>query len=279
MPFIPNEADAAFPDQAEPDAGDFDILANGGGSIGVVSGCAVTAQATPDMTVAVASGRVVAGALPGVAVTAGNLTIAAADATNPRFDLISVNSSGVKAVIAGTASTNPVFPLIPASTVILAAIYIPAGDTAINANQIRDKRVFVLEPAKLSDTPPPGDGTGTAGVETTGARGDHAHPATVTANVQEASYTLVLSDLGKVIEMNVAGANTLTVPPDSSVAFPVGSLIEVHQYGAGQVTITAGAGVALRNNGSKFKTAGQYASASLRKRATDEWVVSGDLVT
>lgn len=178
MPFIPNEADAAFLDQAEPDAGDFDILANGGGSIGVVSGCAVTAQATPDMTVAVASGRIVAGALPGVDVTAGNLTIAAANATNPRFDLISVNSSGVKAVIAGTASTNPVFPAIPAATVILAAVYVPANDTAINANQIRDKRVFVLEPAALSNSTPLADGTATAGTGITASRGDHVHPLT-----------------------------------------------------------------------------------------------------
>ena len=65
----------------------------------------------------------------------------------------------------------------------------------------------------------------------------------ITANTQTASYTLVLGDAAKAIEMNVASANNLTVPPDSSVAFPVGTVLEVLQYGAGQTTIVAaGAG-------------------------------------
>lgn len=104
-----------------------------------------------------------------------------------------------------------------------------------------------------------------------------ATPGTLLANTQTANYVPILADAGKVVEMNVAGANTLTVPPNSSVAFPVGTVIEAHQYGAGQVTLTAGAGVTLRSNGAKLKIGGQYGSASLRKRATDEWVVSGDL--
>ncbi len=99
----------------------------------------------------------------------------------------------------------------------------------------------------------------------------------VVANTQTASYTLVLADAGKVVEMNVASGNTLSVPPNSTVAFPVGTTVEVYQMGAGQTTITAGAGVTLRaRNGAK--TASQYATAALRKRATDEWVVVGDVV-
>lgn len=99
--------------------------------------------------------------------------------------------------------------------------------------------------------------------------------AKVQTVVPTSSYTLVLTDVGKVIEMNVAGANTLTVPPNSSVAIPVGSVMEFHQYGAGQTTVTPGAGVTLR--GTKLKTTAQYSSGTLRKRATDEWVVAGDL--
>ena len=91
-----------------------------------------------------------------------------------------------------------------------------------------------------------------------------------------ANYTLVLNDAGKTIEMNLAGANTLTVPPNSSVAFTVGTYINVSQYGAGQCTITPGSGVTLRNaNG--LKTAAQYSMATLYKRGTDEWLVGGDL--
>lgn len=91
-----------------------------------------------------------------------------------------------------------------------------------------------------------------------------------------ANYTLVLTDGGAAIEMNVAGANTLTVPPNSSVAFDLGTVIEVMQYGAGQTTITAGAGVTIRT-ASSLTTRAQYSTVSLRKTATDEWVAAGDL--
>ena len=96
-------------------------------------------------------------------------------------------------------------------------------------------------------------------------------------NTQTSNYVLILTDNGKIVEMNLAGANTLTVPPNSSVAFPVGTQIVVVQYGAGQTTLTPGAGVTIRSNGSKLKLNGQYAMAALYKRATDEWVASGNL--
>jgi hypothetical protein len=100
----------------------------------------------------------------------------------------------------------------------------------------------------------------------------------ISQNSRTASYTLVLSDSGKIVEMNVASGNTLTVPPNSSVAFPIGTLIGVDQMGAGQTTITPGAGVTIRSSGALTKIKGQYSSVSLRKRATDEWVLVGDVV-
>src|SRR5262249_41386449 len=57
------------------------------------------------------------------------------------------------------------------------------------------------------------------------------------------SYALVLTDLGKCVEMNNASPNTLTVPANASVAFPVGSTLLVRQMGAGQTTIAAAGGV------------------------------------
>lgn len=106
----------------------------------------------------------------------------------------------------------------------------------------------------------------------------HTHSA-VTANRQTASYTLVLGDAGKVIEVNNASANNLTVPPNSSVAFPTGTVIEVMQYGAGQTTVVAGSGVTIRSPGGKLKIAAQYGAASLRKIATDEWACEGNITT
>lgn len=100
--------------------------------------------------------------------------------------------------------------------------------------------------------------------------------AGIATNVRTASYTLVLGDAGKAVEFNSANAVTLTVPPNSAVAFPIGTVIELFTLGAGQVTIAPGSGVTLRSgNGLKLRV--QYSVAALRKRATDEWVVAGDL--
>lgn len=110
------------------------------------------------------------------------------------------------------------------------------------------------------------------------ASGDGEASGVVTANTQTVSYTLTLADVGKCVEMNLAGANNLTVPPVSTAAFDIGSVIEVLQLGAGQTTIVAGAGVTLRSAGGRLKLAGQYSSAALRMRASNEWVVVGDLL-
>lgn len=91
------------------------------------------------------------------------------------------------------------------------------------------------------------------------------------------TYTLALTDEAKLVSLSNAAAITLTVPPNSSVAFPVGSQVLLYQGGAGQVTITAGAGVTIRSAGSKYKLFSQYAVGGLIKLATDEWVAFGNL--
>lgn len=104
----------------------------------------------------------------------------------------------------------------------------------------------------------------------------------VTANTQTASYTLVLTDAGKAVELNLGTATVLTIPPNSSVAFPVGTVIEIVRLGAGTVTITPGSGVTIP---SRLEVAGttsrtltsQYSTASIRQRATNVWVLAGDI--
>lgn len=98
----------------------------------------------------------------------------------------------------------------------------------------------------------------------------------VPVNTQVASYTLVLADAGECVELNVAGSNTLTVPLNATVAYPIGTVIEVCQYGAGQTTITATGGVTI-HTAQSLTTRAQYSTVCLRKRATDEWILSGDL--
>jgi len=137
---IPNAADAQDVSQAQPDSRDFrDMIAAAFAGTGVVSGCAVTAQGSPNMTVAVAAGSIaVAGVV--AAVTGGNVTITAANATNPRFDLIVVSNTGVKSAVAGVPNAAPVFP-DPAGQVVLAAVRVPANATVIDNAKIVDKRL------------------------------------------------------------------------------------------------------------------------------------------
>jgi hypothetical protein len=96
-------------------------------------------------------------------------------------------------------------------------------------------------------------------------------------NRQTASYTLALTDLNQLVEMNVGSANTLTVPLFSSVAFAIGSKIDIAQYGAGQTTITAAGGVTIRSFSGALKIAGQYGAATLVKIGTNEWYCFGNL--
>lgn len=96
---------------------------------------------------------------------------------------------------------------------------------------------------------------------------------------QNSSYILNNGDEGKTIEMNSASANNLTIPLDSSQPIPIGSVIDVIQYGAGQTTIVATSGVTIRSKGGNLKLSGQYSGATLYKRHFNEWVVVGDLTT
>lgn len=99
----------------------------------------------------------------------------------------------------------------------------------------------------------------------------------IVANRQTASYSLVLTDADKIVEMNVGSANDLTVPLNSSIAFSIGTQIILAQYGAGQTTVVATGGVTIRSTGGKLKLSGQYSGATLIKIDTDEWYLFGDI--
>lgn len=145
MPFIIPDHDESFDDnQSIWFETDIAILVAGVAGVGPVSGCGVTAQGSPDMTVAIAAGtiRIASGAL--VTVSSGNGTISTADATNPRIDLVSASDSGTKTVTAGTAAASPKPPDLPSGHIALAMVYVPANDTTIASNQITDKRAMQL---------------------------------------------------------------------------------------------------------------------------------------
>lgn len=111
----------------------------------------------------------------------------------------------------------------------------------------------------------------------TTAYADAAAKVEQTYNAQASDYTLATGDAGGFVAINKASAATLTVPPNSSVAFPLNTRIDIGQYGAGQITVAAGAGVTIRSNSGKLKLTGQYSGGTLFKLGTNEWWLIGDI--
>lgn len=106
-----------------------------------------------------------------------------------------------------------------------------------------------------------------------------AAPKAQTINAQTGtSYTPVLADDGKLVTLTNAGAITVTLPQDSSVAIPVGGRIDFAVLGAGMATFNAGTGATVNATPSAV-TRAQYSAVSAIKRAADTWLLVGDLET
>lgn len=96
------------------------------------------------------------------------------------------------------------------------------------------------------------------------------------------SYTFVLGDAANTfVRNNNASAIAVTIPPNASVAFPVGAVLNLAQVGAGQVTISGGAGVTVTSIGATSatpKTRAQNSSCSAIQTSANNWLVVGDIV-
>ncbi len=104
----------------------------------------------------------------------------------------------------------------------------------------------------------------------------------MTLNAQTGTtYTFVLTDnRNKLVTASNASAQTYTIPLNSSVAFPTGSVINLIQIGAGQVTVQGAGGVTVASTGATSatpKTRAQYSALSLVKVGTDSWYAIGDI--
>lgn len=152
----------------------------------------------------------------------------------------------------------------PGLPVNIDATYADTGDASVKIHQQHHDLIHAIANAVDDDTLP------TVPVLLAG----------ILANNQTGtSYTLVLADAGKVVELNNAGAISLLIPTNASVAFPVGTTIELWRQGVGVVSVTAvtPATTTIRSPGSKITIGVQYGAATLRKRGTDEWALEGNL--
>lgn len=189
------------------------------------------------------------------------------DATDPENPEVSVDTAAldfVESIVAGTGVT--VDNTDPKNPVVSATGGGGSGDVVGPASAV-DNSIVVF------------DGTTGKLIKDGGETIDSlvALARTSQENVQTGtSYTLVLSDAFKLVAMNNSSANTITVPPNSSVAFPIGTRIDLSQDGTGQTTIVADSGVTIRTP-ETLKLRKQWAKATLIKRATDTWDLEGNL--
>lgn len=105
-----------------------------------LSGCVVSVQGSPNMTVAITKGSVMSlGVL--VAVTAGNVTIPTADANLPRLDLVAISSNGTKVCRQGTPAASPSVTSYQSGDVPLSIVYVPPNTTAIDSSKLQSVSV------------------------------------------------------------------------------------------------------------------------------------------
>ena len=105
---------------------------------------------------------------------------------------------------------------------------------------------------------------------------------TVTINAQTGtSYTFVAADgTNAVVTLSNASAITLTIPPNSSVSYPVGTVLNFAQTGAGKVTLAQGSGVTIVSTGATASAPAcraQYSAGSAIQTSANNWLVIGDL--
>lgn len=121
--------------------------------------------------------------------------------------------------------------------------------------------------------------SGTLATSGSGSQGLVAPLKFTTAPVNT-NYTLVYTDEGKMVEMNynVDAPLTVTIPLNSSVAFPIGTEISIIQIGSGTTVITGSAGVTVNSYLGLKTIEAQYGVASVVKRGTDSWYLFGNLI-
>ena len=187
--------------------------------------------------------------------------------------LASPTLTGTPAAPTAAADTN--------TTQIATTAYVQTELGALSSDSIKDAdndtKIQVEESSDEDKIRFDVGGTETAVIDSTGLDVTGNVMYNIALNTQTGTaYTLVLADRGKLVTTNNGSAQSITIPPNSSVAYAVGTQVQVAGLGAGEVTMVAGSGVTLRSTPG-LKLRAQYSSVTCIKIATDEWILVGDL--
>jgi hypothetical protein len=190
----------------------------------------------------------------------GNGTIAAASNELALLELCQLG------YIIFRQSTNAIVQVIIAKATFQASVTSTGSNAASLINTITTNFDGILSSA---------DTNVQAALETI----DNYTPQKVLINNQTADYTLALTDAGKLVTMNLTStANTLTIPKNAVVAFPVGTFVLIEQLGTGQTTVAPVDGdVTLHSTDSLVALYGQYSVAALIQTSSNVWCLYGDL--
>jgi hypothetical protein len=91
------------------------------------------------------------------------------------------------------------------------------------------------------------------------------------------AYNVGTADVGKLVTLNNASAQTITIPANASVAFAIGDQINFLNLSTGTATFVAGGTAVIRSAGGKLKLSTQYAVCTVLKWDTDAWIMVGNV--
>lgn len=92
------------------------------------------------------------------------------------------------------------------------------------------------------------------------------------------TYTISSANSGKMTEFTSGTDVTITIPNDASnTTWPIGSSLELRQMGAGRLIFSVTSPATIVSTEGYLKTRTQYSSAFLEKRASNSWILTGDI--
>jgi hypothetical protein len=92
------------------------------------------------------------------------------------------------------------------------------------------------------------------------------------------TYTVSSANTNKMTEFTAATDVTITIPSDpSDTTWPIGSGFELRQMGVGRLIVSVTSPATIVSTDGYLKTRTRYSSVFLEKRASNAWILTGDI--